>query len=280
MSRRSEKQPEYRRKFLAVFNFEDTIIYDDLEWVLLGLVYVTDIDGNCPNPADFIRKRCWLENMQGVFEMLRKHNIFEDEILHTIRTQLPAIRGMIKLIKMLHDELNFDIIIISDANTILINTWLASNGLTKCVKRVITHKAEFDADRCLKITPYETQSTCQLSSANLCKGQVLDDYIAECRANEALVYRSVYFVGNSTHDLCPVMRLSDHDFACPRDYFKLDLEIEKKEANEKKAIDPTVLRWSNAEDLTEAILETIPRTDEEFPFLLTEERERKYAFVL
>lgn len=288
----------YRRKFLAAFDFDGTIIMDDTDMVAMELMNLRDED--LTEPCDFTkisRKNGWLAYMQCIFDILREYNIFEDVILEAIRN-VPAIPGMIALIKTLHNKHDFDIIIISDANTLFINTWLAANGLTEYVRRVIAHKAEFSAvDASLRITPYEPRSACQLGSMNMCKGQVLDDYIAECRANEALVYRCVFYVGDGINDVCPVMRLSDHDFAFPRDGLMLDKHIErlKSLASERDTEnvptngtvsiaeplpDATVLPWRNIVELSELILESIPSTDEDFPFLLTENRERKYAFVL
>lgn len=285
--RRSKKKVVYRRKFLAAFDFDGTIICDETDIMameLLGLIY-----GASPDTTKISRNNGWYAYMQGVFDMLRDYNIFEDAILEAVRN-LDAIPGMIAFIKALHDEHNFDIIIISDANTLFVNTWLEANGLTKYVKRVLGRKAEFSADdKSLRIMPYEPRHDCHLGSIDMCKGQVLDDYIAECRANEALVYRSVFYVGDGSNDMCPVMRLSDHDFALPRSGYLLDQQIEKLETGSytkcgmvgtQSLPDPTVLTWRNIDELSESILQSIPVTDEEFPFLLTENRERKYAFIL
>lgn len=239
----------------------------------------------------------WVAYMQYIFDMLRDHNISEDTIREAMRN-VPANPGMIELIKTLHDDHDFDIIIISDANTLFIETWLAANELTEYVRRLISHKAEFSAvDGSLRIAPHEARSTCPLSmgSINMCKGRVLDDYIAECRSNEALVYLSVYYIGDGNNDVCPVMRLSDHDFACPRKGYKLDMFIKNLEMlSSKSANDPTrvaacnefpllnasVLRWKHGGELLELILASFSATGAEFPLLLAENRERRHAFVL
>lgn len=219
----------------------------------------------------------WVSYMQYIFDMLRDRNISEDTIREAMRN-VPANPGMIALIKTLHDDHDFDIIIISDANTLFIDTWLAANGLTEYVKRVFSHKAEFSADDgSLKIEPHEARSTCPFSmgSINICKGKVLEDYIAECRSNETLVYLSVYYIGDGNNDVCPVMRLSDHDFACPRVGYKLDMYIKNLETllservydtdcNDQSPPSAPVLRWKNGVELLELILASIPKTNTEF----------------
>lgn len=227
----------------------------------------------------------WVSYMQYIFDMLRDHNITENTIREAMR-KIPANPGMITLIKTLHDDHDFDIIIISDANTLFIDTWLAANGLTQCVKRVISHKAEFHADDgSLRIEPYEVRSACPLSmgSINICKGQVLEDYIAECFSNETLMYLSVYYIGDGNNDVCPVMRLSDHDFACPREGFKLDMYIKNLEMTSSDRTDgmkceqtsdaayyeqslpnAPVLRWKHGAQLLELILASISAKGTEF----------------
>lgn len=274
----------YRHKFLAAFDFDHTIVSGNSDLVAMELLgdNTSDVD----KYSEISYPNGWVAYMQDIFDMLRDHNISEYTIREAMRN-LPANPGMIKLIKTLHDDHNFDIIIISDANTLFIETWLAANELTEYVKRVVSHKAEFSADDgSLRIEPHEVRSTCPLSmgSINICKGKVLEDYIAECRSNEALVYLSVYYVGDGNNDVCPVMRLSDHDFACPREGFKLDMYIKKMEmlsreregdtakhptsdtaCNEQSLPNALVLRWKHGGELLELILASIPATDSEVP---------------
>lgn len=278
-----------RRKFLAAFDFDHTVVSGNTDLVAMELLGDNTPDVNKYSEISY--PNGWVSYMQYIFEMLRDHNISEHTIREAMRN-VPANPGMITLIKTMHDDHDFDIIIISDANTLFIDTWLAANGLTDYVKRVFSHKAEFSADDgSLRIKPHEVRSTCPLSmgSINICKGKVLKDFIAECRSNEALVYLSVYYVGDGSNDVCPVMRLGKQDFACPRAGFKLDMYIKNLEKISSEATNDqtsdnvdseqllpkaTVLRWKHGDELLELILPSIPAKDVEF------HRERHHALVL
>ena len=56
-----------------------------------------------------------------------------------------------------------------------------------------------------------------MSTKNLCKGQILEDYIASSEKKFSLVC----YVGDGKNDFCPSLRLSANDLVCVREGFSL-----------------------------------------------------------
>ncbi|KAK9732019.1 putative Phosphatase [Popillia japonica] len=125
---------------------------------------------------------------------------------------------MIELMRSLKLDLGYDIIIISDSNTYFIDTWLNKHSFTKNIDKVFTNPANF-VDGLLKIEMYHLQSDCKLSTKNLCKGRILDEYLA-AQKNNGIIYDRVIYVGDGTNDLCPILRLQQDDLACVRANYK------------------------------------------------------------
>lgn len=195
--------------------------------------------------------------MQGIFDLLYKHEIDEISIRETMKDLVP-VTGMIELIKELNEKLNFDVIIISDSNSYFINTWLRHNKLDKNIAEVFTNPACFQNGH-LKIKMYHFQEECKLSTKNLCKGDILEDFIG-IQNREGIIYDQVVYVGDGINDFCPILRLNNNDLACVRDKFKCVEWVNL--AKEGKPIDASgiiynikaeVLVWSTGTDILNRI---------------------------
>ncbi|KAK9687472.1 putative Phosphatase [Popillia japonica] len=121
--------------------------------------------------------------MQGVFELLYEHGFRKNEI-QTAIDDIKPVSGMIELMRSLKLDLGYDVITISDSNTYFIDTWLNKNSFTKNIDKVFTNPANF-VDGLLKIEMYHVQSDCKLSTKNLCKGRILDEYLAAQKITES-----------------------------------------------------------------------------------------------
>ena len=72
------------------------------------------------------------------------------------------------------------IIIISDSNSEFINHILKVRQLDHLVDKVFTNPASWAPDGTLLIQPYHHQEDCKLSTKNLRKGQIMEDYLKSC----------------------------------------------------------------------------------------------------
>lgn len=104
--------------------------------------------------------------------------------------------------------------ILSDANDVFIGAVLRARGLAEAFGAVETNRAAHDADGRLRLRPHQTgrPHRCKLCPPNLCKGAVLDRWLAEPGAAAA---RCVY-VGDGSGDYCAATRLRPGDVLLAR----------------------------------------------------------------
>lgn len=241
-------------KKLAAFDFDNTVVDKNTDYVAINLVPKGAIT---PDLKQLYKKDGWTNYMQGIFQLLFKHQISEAVIRKAIE-EIPPTIGMCYLIKQLSETLNYDVIIISDSNSYFINTWLEAHGLQENVCRVFTNPAKFEND-VLKIQMYHLQDQCQLSTKNLCKGQILEDFVKA--QNEINVrYDKIVYVGDGSNDFCPILRLNETDLACVREDYKCANMVAKTQSGSH--IDATgvvykikaeILVWNTAFDILKAL---------------------------
>lgn len=200
-------------KNLAVFDFDHTIVDGNTDTIVADL-----LDKSVRNSVkDLYQKDGWTAYMQAIFGLLHINNIQQEEITKTINN-IPYVTGFPTLIRELNEKFNYDVVIISDSNSYFIDSWLVANGLKKYVLKTFTNPAHFE-NGLLKIEMYHLQDYCTLSTKNLCKGQIMDDFKEEQRRNGVVYGRTVY-TGDGNNDFCPILRLQEGDFACVRENFK------------------------------------------------------------
>lgn len=235
---------------LAAFDFDHTIIDGNSDLVVRNLV-----------PSDVIpdsvkklyQSDGWTAYMQGIFEVLHSNGKNEEDVLKAV-IEIPALSGMLDLIKELRDNLNFDIIIISDANSYFINAWLEKYNMKDYVTRVFTNPAKF-VDGLLRIEMYHLQDECKLSTKNLCKGKILEDYVEACKVNN-VNYNKIVYAGDGSNDFCPMLRLGSSDLACVRDQYscmdlinKVKNKVPIKKTGLTYDLKANVCVWSSGYDI-------------------------------
>ena len=159
--------------------------------------------------------------------------------------------GMKELLEFTEKTKNVEHIIISDANSVFISNILENNGLSSLFT-VFTNPAEFDSNGCLTIEPYHCQDWCTLSTVNLCKGHILEEFISQ-RLAEGVTFHHVIYVGDGFNDLCPGLKLQSSDALMPRRGFSLLKNIEKMDKGDKPVprtnLKATVISWDNGFDI-------------------------------
>ncbi|XP_012235576.1 pyridoxal phosphate phosphatase PHOSPHO2 [Linepithema humile] len=226
---------------LAAFDFDHTICDDNTDVVARKLLPEERIPKNV---KDLYRSSGWIAYMDKIFELLHENSINAQQIENAI-VNIPPVPGMEMLLNSLRDN-GHEIIIISDSNSIFIDCWLKSKNLEHVVSRIFTNPARYDDDGRMRVNRYHTQRTCELSTVNLCKGQVLMDYVRE-RREQGKHFDKIVYAGDGKNDLCPVLRLSQTDLACPRKTYALIEALNKlpRDTSTKAKIVP----WENGRDL-------------------------------
>lgn len=242
-------------KNLIFFDFDDTIINANSD------IVVRDLLSGHETVNQTIPKDGWTDYMQNIFNLLHRNNIDQETITNTV-IKIPPTEGMIELIKSLTQNYNFDVVIISDSNSYFIQKWLEKHQITNFVKQVFTNPAQF-VDHKLNIKMYHVQDWCPLSSINLCKGQILDDFVKD-QKNIGLIYNMIAYVGDGQNDFCPMLRLNTNDLACCRYGYKCATIV--KDVMQGKAfnaqlynIKANVINWKTGFDILKVMKNLITK---------------------
>jgi len=226
-------------RILAVFDFDHTLI--DLN---------TDVEvqklspgGKLPPEVKELRdKMGWTEFMQQVFIHLNKSRVSSEAIKKHMR-QLEFTEGVADMLKVLKDELQAEIIIISDSNTLFISELLDEADLSGYVKEVFTHPAHFDDKGCLQITRLNPEVVCPEGKGRMCKGHILQEYLERRqREEDGIGFDVVAYIGDGLNDFHPVTQLRETDFAFVRQGFALEKHLRKTNCERTKC---SVIYWND-----------------------------------
>lgn len=254
--------PALRWKRLIALDFDDTIVAQNTDLVardLLDPAAITD------DHRRLYTTNGWTDYMQAIFCTLHEHRFDAAAIRRAVRA-IPEVPAMVALVATLVQQHDFDAIIISDANGEFIQQWSEANGLAEHVLRVFTNPATFDAAGVLRIRPYHHQTECALSTANLCKGRVLEEFLRERQTDavQPVAYGQVFYVGDGRNDVCPTLRLSRVDWGCARRGYRLEKELlgrRSKGGAEAAVLQCGLISWTEGAELLAAIKERVAATD-------------------
>ncbi|KAL0133328.1 hypothetical protein PUN28_000820 [Cardiocondyla obscurior] len=233
---------------LVAFDFDHTICDDNTDTVVQKLLAAGAMSSDVQN----LRKSGWLVYMNKIFELLHESSVSASQIKDII-VSIPAVTGMEMLLASLHAN-GHKVIIISDSNSVFIDYWLRGRQLEHTVSQVFTNPARYDENGRLRVEGYHAQYTCKMSAVNLCKGQVLTNYIQD-RRMQGEVFERVVYVGDGRNDLCPILRLSETDLACPRKDYPLIDKLSKLPAS--LSMKAKVVAWKNGTELQRGLEQII-----------------------
>lgn len=235
---------------LVAFDFDHTVVDDNTDIVVRDLVKTKISD----EITKLYKKSGWTQYMQEIFYLLHADGFTKAQIQRTIEG-IPEVAGLVTLLKRLRDTGTVDTIVISDSNSEFIKFWCDYNGVSPYINRIFTNQAHFTSDDVLKIKPYHHQLECKLSSENLCKGSVLEDYVRAQFDEHRIVYDRIFYVGDGHNDICPVLRLSTCDFGMARKGYSMQKELENQKDNAD--LKATVKVWTDGHELNELIFQNI-----------------------
>ena len=231
------------KKYLIAFDFDETVIAANSDLYICRLAP----QGEIPTHIKALySKHGWTHYMSAIFTYLHENGTVPDDMLRCMR-EIEFINGMKGLFHFLSDN-NFDIIIISDSNSVFIDCILTSAGVAPLVQRVYTNPAKFDEKGQLHLECYHLQDWCNLSTVNLCKGHILKTHV-EQQGKIGVEYDVVCYVGDGSNDVCPCLKLSSRDIAFPRRGYKLMSELDRRQ----EEVSAKVIPWQSGSDIMEAL---------------------------
>jgi 2,3-diketo-5-methylthio-1-phosphopentane phosphatase len=157
-------------------------------------------------------------------------------------------------------EANYDLVIISDSNTFLIETILKQNELfhffqDESEKKIFANQAAFGKSGCLRVKPLNAsfnpngkRFACsnQFCKKNICKGAVLESYLNKKFLDQFNCVETIY-VGDGKIDYCAGTKLNVNDRFLVRKNMALHKLIHDDQFRAR--IKANVDFWKNAEDV-------------------------------
>lgn len=227
---------------LAIFDFDRTIVDEDSDATI-----ISKLREKKPPPEWEASNHDWTPYMNDVFEHAYTSGFSPEDILACIGA-MRATPGSVELIKALAAE-GWDVLILTDANSVFVSHWLKVHGLVDCVSSIITNRAFFVNGR-LYIEPCMRQSACDRCPANLCKSAALAQWLG-CRGP----YARIFYAGDGRNDFCPATTLPPHAIVFPRRGYPLEDLIKKTQASPEPEVYAKMIPWN---DCFKILQETCP----------------------
>ncbi|XP_074658913.1 pyridoxal phosphate phosphatase PHOSPHO2-like [Tubulanus polymorphus] len=249
---RVDKMPPLLKKLLVIADFDHTIIDANSD------IYVKDLlpGGVVSDEIEHLyTKRNWTRYMGEIFKRLHANGVGEADLKNHVAC-MPLAPGMDELISFLRRrKSDVESAIISDSNSTFIGWILADRGAEDGVfDRVFTNPASFDADGRLEIAFYHEQDWCDLSTINMCKGHIMDEFVAERRraAPDGVDFEKIVYIGDGANDLCPALRLAESDLVFARRDYALHKMVLSK-APECAELKATVVPYDSGREIVERL---------------------------
>ncbi|KAF9349292.1 hypothetical protein BGX26_012387 [Mortierella sp. AD094] len=238
LSSTTSKAPAKR---LFVFDFDWTLIETDSDnWVFEHLceeLYQEQLEA--------VGKVQWTDLQQRLLGELFERGISREDIERTL-SHIPFAPEMIEALKLMKSQ-GSELYILSDANTVYIETVLKTYNIDHLFTEIITNPAKFDERGRLNVVrfhgldkePHRCPLPCQ---PNLCKGREIQKLI------DSQSWDQVVYMGDSTNDFCPSTRLQSKDVVLARRGLLLEKEIKEN----PQLVKANVVYWDNARDVLQA----------------------------
>ena len=191
---------------------------------------------------EIANKEGWTAFVNACLLHFHENGIQPDQIIKFIH-EMPYVEGAIDMLKTLKNDLNADIIIISDANSVYINESLTNAGVRDLISEIYTNPAEFDEKGQLIMKPFANQTECDLSARNLCKGTVMLNYMKDNN------FDFVFYAGDGGNDFCPMEKLTDQDIAFVRKGYALEKKIPRMRDQKGLPIKADIFYWTNSHEI-------------------------------
>ncbi|OQR90962.1 pyridoxal phosphate phosphatase [Achlya hypogyna] len=215
---------------LVVFDYDWSLINDNSDTFVFKVLQ--------PELLDHLKQltAAGVQWTAAIDQTLSRLSTSRAQLVETI-AQVPVQPGMLEAVHHAHAQ-GADIMIVSDANTVFIESFLELHNLQHIVRPVYTNPAAFEGD-VLHVRPYHSPPPgCPKCPVNMCKGAILRDIKAQKS------YAKVVYIGDGGGDFCPTSELSRNDFALAR----ADYELAKRLAAAPD-LPVNVRSWSTGQDI-------------------------------
>lgn len=225
---------------LAVFDFDRTIVDDDSDATIINRLREKQ-----PPPEWEAGNYDWTPYMSNVFEHAYSSGLSQEDILSCIGSMRPT-PGIEDLVRKLAGD-GWDILVLTDANSVFVNHWLKVHGLQEYVTSVVTNRAFWQNGRLL-IEPCMAQTGCPRCPNNLCKSIALAQW---CARNSP--YARIIYTGDGKNDFCPATNLPPHATVFPRRGYPMDKLIRQTLASPTPQVKARVVPWDDCYRISQEV---------------------------
>lgn len=235
---------------MVLFDFDETIIGESSDDAVVRALP----DQKLPDWLNHCyREGHYNEHMQRVLAYMAEQGVHKLSIQSELE-KIPPTPGLMSLFQyLLSHQQDFELVVVSDANTYFIETWLERAGVRHLFRKIFTNTASFDATGRLLLLPFHSHS-CPSCPDNMCKQVILREYLAgRQKERGGAPFRKVFYVGDGANDICPCLALGPRDTAFPRRDFPMHrLLVEMKQSQPAK-FKANIVPWVSGEDIVDCL---------------------------
>ncbi|KAG9343963.1 hypothetical protein JZ751_012438 [Albula glossodonta] len=233
------------KRFLIFFDFDETIVDESSDDVVVQAAPGQKL----PNwLKDTYQPGRYNEYMQRVLAYMAEQGVSEAAIRSVIE-KIPASPGIIALFQYLRTRpQDFEIVLVSDANMVFIESWLRRVGAHQLFVKIFTNPASFDGKGQLRLGPFHSHG-CPRCPENMCKQVIVRDYLARRAQERGRPYQRVFYMGDGANDFCPSLILGPRDTAFPRRDYPMHKLIVEQQRSQPESFRAAVFPWVSGEDV-------------------------------
>lgn len=243
-------------RFLVLFDFDETIISENSDDSAVCLLPSREL------PSWLIssyREGHYHEFSAKIMAYLADQGVTKESLQSGVE-RIPANPGILDLFRYLQShQKDFELVVVSDANTFFIETWLESHGVRHLFRRIFTNPSHFDAKGCLVLRPFHSHS-CQRCPENMCKQAILREYLAEREKERGGVgFQRVFYVGDGSNDVCPTQALGTQDTALARRNYPMHRLLVEMQQLQSANLKANVVPWVTGDDIVDFLEKIMER---------------------
>ncbi|KAI4894691.1 hypothetical protein NFI96_001392 [Prochilodus magdalenae] len=236
-------------RFLIFFDFDETVIAESSDDAVIRVAPGQTIPDWL---KDTFRPGQYHEHSRHILTYLAQQGVSEGTIRDAIENIQPA-PGLPVLLGFLRSHhQDFECVVLSDANTYFIETWLRKAGTRQLFSEILTNPGSFNKDGHLVLQPYHAH-TCPRCPDNMCKQVILRDYLGRRARERGIPFQKVFYIGDGANDVCPTLALGQKDTAFPRRDFPMHRVIQDMQREQPGIYKPMVMPWASGEDVVDCL---------------------------
>lgn len=249
LSNLSRAAPQ-KQRFLVLFDFDETIIAENSDDAMVRALPSQQLPDWLKSTY---KEGYYSEYSQRVLAYMAEEGVSKESIKSAVE-KIPPTPGLLSLLQYLQShQQDFELVVVSDANMVFIETWLEHAGVRGLFRKIFTNPASFDASGRLVLLPFHSHS-CPRCPDNMCKQVILREYLASRQKERGgASFQKLFYIGDGANDICPTLALGPRDTAFPRKDYPMHRLIMEMQHSQAAKIKPNIVPWVSGEDIVDCL---------------------------